>query len=268
MGRIGRSFALVGQSYRILMQDKELMVLPLISGVIIVAALAALAFGFGLDTARIERRGVETYIPLFVMYVITYSIGIFFQAAVVAGATERMQGGDPTVSSALAAAGRRIGPILMWALVAATVGVILRIMHDRLAFVGRIVASLLGAAWSLATFFVVPVLVLEERSIQDSFKRSVSVFRQTWGETVVGGTTLGAAAVCAWLTLIAISGLTAMAVGVLAIPVFAAGAIVLMIFFSALQGVYVASLFRFATEGSAAPGLDATLLGQAFVQKR
>jgi Family of unknown function (DUF6159) len=268
MGRIGRSFQLMGQSYRILMQDKELMVLPLISGAFIIVALVGLAFGFGLDTSRIERHGVDTYVPLFAMYVVTYAIGIFFQAAVVAGATERMQGGDPTVGSALAAAGRRIGPIVMWAIVAATVGVILRVIQDRLAFVGKIVASLLGAAWSLATFFVVPVLVLEERSIPDSFKRSVGVFRNTWGETVVGGTTLGAAAVCAWLTLIAITGLTAMAVGVFALAVFAAGAVFLMIFFSALQGVYVASLYRFATAGATAPGLDSTLLGQAFVPKK
>jgi hypothetical protein len=267
MGRISRSFQLVGQSYRILMQDKELMVLPLISGVFIVAAVVGLSLGFGLDTSRIERHGMETYIPLFLMYVVTYSIGIFFQAAVVAGATERMRGGDPTVGSALAAAGRRIGAIVMWAIVAATVGVILRVIQDRLAFVGKIVASLLGAAWSLATFFVVPVLVLEERSIPDSFQRSVGVFRATWGETVVGGTTLGAAALCAWLTLIAITGLTAMAFGVFAIAVFALGAVLLMIFFSALQGVYVASLYRFATGGGETPGLDSTLLGQAFVPK-
>src|SRR4051794_2125593 len=213
MGRIGRSFQLVGQSYRLLMQDKELMVLPLISGVFIIAALAGLSLGFGLDPSRIDRHDTAAYLPLFAMYVVSYSIGIFFQAAVVAGATERMRGGDPTVGSALAAAWRRIGPIVMWAIVAATVGVLLRVIQDRLAFVGKIVAGLLGAAWSLATFFVVPVLVLEERSIPDSFRRSVGVFRKTWGETVVGGTTLGAAALCAWMTLIAISGLTAMALG-------------------------------------------------------
>ncbi|MGH9410728.1 MAG: DUF6159 family protein, partial [Vicinamibacterales bacterium] len=201
-------------------------------------------------------------------YVVTYAIGIFFQAAVVAGATERMRGGDPTVGSALAAAGRRFGPIFMWAVVAATVGVLLKAIQDRVGFVGKIVAALLGAAWALATFFVVPVLVLEDRSIPDSFKRSVSVFRQTWGETVVGGTTLGAAAVCAWLTLIAITGLLAMAIGVAAVAVFCVGAVLLMIFFSALQGVYVASLYQFATSGGATPGMDPTLLGRAFVPKK
>lgn len=267
MGRIGRSFQLVGQSYRILMQDKELLVLPLISGAFIVVALAGLSVGFGLDPSRFDRHNTAAYLPLFAMYVVSYAIGIFFQAAVVAGATERMRGGDPTVRSALAAAGRRIGPILMWAVVAATVGVLLRIIQDRLAFVGKIVAGLLGAAWSLATFFVVPVLVLEEQSIPGSFRRSVEVFRKTWGETVVGGTTLGAAAVWAWFTLIAISGLAAMVIGPFALAVFAAGAVFLMIFFSALQGIYVASLYRFATGGGPTSGLDQTLLAQAFVPK-
>jgi hypothetical protein len=267
MGRIGRSFQLVGQSYRILMQDKELMVLPLISGTVIVAAMVALGLGFGIDTARIERHGADTYLPLFLMYVVSYAIGIFFQAAVVAGATERMRGGDPTIGSALGAAGRRIGPILMWAVVAATVGVALRAIQDRVGFLGKIVASLIGAAWSLATFFIVPVLVLEEASTPDSFRRSLGLFRKTWGETVVGGTTLGAAGVCAWVTLVAIAGLLSMVIGVAAVAVFAAGAIFLMIFFSALQGVYVASLYRFATDGGDTPGLDRELMTRAFVPK-
>jgi len=245
------------------------MILPLVSGVIIAVAVVGVAFGFGLDTSRVERFGFELYLPLFAMYVVTYAIGIFFQAAVVAGATERMRGGDPTVGSALAAAGRRLGPILMWAVVAGTVGMVIRAIHDRVGFVGKIIASLIGAAWSLATFFVVPVLVLEERSIGESFTRSVSVFKQTWGETVVGGTSLGVAAVCAWVTLVAIAGLLAyVGTGIIALVVFGAGAIFLMVFFSALQGVYVASLYRYATEGRLSSGFDANLLGQAFVPKR
>jgi hypothetical protein len=269
MGRIGRSFQLVGQSYRILMQDKELMILPLISGAIIVVVVASFAFAFGLNASRVERHGADAYLPLFLMYVAAYAIGIFFQAAVVAGATERMRGGDPTVASALAAAGRRLGPILMWAVVAGTVGMVIRAILDRVGFVGRIVASLLGAAWSLATFFVVPVLVLEEHSIGESFTRSVNVFKQTWGETVVGGTSLGAVAVCAWVTLVAVVGLLAyVGTGMIALVVMGVGAVSLMVFFSALQGVYVASLYRYATEGHGPSGVDGDLLRQAFVPKR
>jgi hypothetical protein len=56
--------------------------------------------------------------------------------------------------------------------------------------------------------------------------------------------------------------------GVVAIGVFAIGAVLLMIFFSALQGVYVASLFQFATGNGGPSGLDAALLGDAFVAKK
>src|SRR6476469_4435763 len=153
MGRVGRSFRLVGQSYRILMQDKELMILPLVSGVIIVGVVVSFAFGFGLDPSSLERHGPDVYLPFFLMYVATYAIGIFFQAAVVAGATERMRGGDPTVSSALAAAGRRLGPILLWAAIAATVGMVIQAIHERVGFIGKFVTMLAGAAWNLATFF-------------------------------------------------------------------------------------------------------------------
>jgi hypothetical protein len=268
MGRIGRSFHLVGQSYRILMQDKGLMVLPLMSGIVIASAVAFVAFGFSLNPLTIRRIAPEMYPPLFVMYVIAYAIGIFFQAAVIAGATERMRGGDPTVSSSLAAAWRRLGPILMWAVVAATVGIVLRMIQERVGFLGKIITGIVGTVWSLATFFIVPVLVLEDQSVPDSFRRSASVFKQTWGESVVGGITLGAASFCAWLTLIAITGLVAWAVGTLALVVVAAGAILLMIVFSALQGIYVASLYRYATDREPPPGFDRILFDSAFVPKK
>ena len=268
MGRIGRSFQLVGQSYRILMQDKELMILPLISGAVIITAVAAFAFGFGVDSSKLQARGPELYVPVFLLYVVTYTVGIFFQAAVIAGATERMRGGNPTIGSALAAAKSRIGSIVMWAIVAATVGMVLRAISERLGFVGKIIVGLIGAAWSLATFFVVPVLVLEEETVRGSFHRSLEVFRKTWGETVVGGINLGVAAVCAWITLFAVSGLLAMLIGAPALAFFAAGAVFLMVFFSALQGVYVASLYRYATNGEPTPGFDKALFDQAFIQKK
>ncbi|MDE3155315.1 MAG: hypothetical protein KGN76_09435 [Acidobacteriota bacterium] len=267
MGRIGRSFQLVGESYRVLMRDKELMILPLISGVVmsIVVTLFAVPIGIG---GAVEAGHGAVALLFLPVYIVLYAVGIFFQAAIVAGATERMRGGDPTVRSALQAAWRRIGPILIWAVVAATVGMIIRAIHDRVGFVGRIVAAMAGAAWSLATFFVVPVLVLEDHSVSESFSKSVQVFKKTWGETVVGQVSLGAAAVCAWLTLVALTGLLAWAVGLAAIAVFVVGAIVLMIFFPALQGVYVASLYRYATEGAAPSGFNPALLNQAFAPKR
>jgi hypothetical protein len=164
-------------------------------------------------------------------------------------------------------AARRIGPILAWAVVAATVGMLLRAVRDRAGFVGRIAVAIAGAAWSLATFFIAPVLVLEDRSIGESFTRSVEVFKRTWGETFVGGVTLGLAVICAWVTLVAAVGLLAWAgLGVLAVGVV--GVVAIAVVFPALQGVFVASLYQFATEGRTPPGFDGRLLSDAFTPRR
>ena len=269
MTRISRSFQLVGQSYRVLMQDKELMILPLISGALMIAVAASFFFGFGIESRLDEEAKEALLIPGFLFYVVTYAIGIFFQAAIVAGATERLRGGDPTIGSALSAASRRIVPILMWAVVAATVGMLLRALQDRAGFIGKIVVGIIGAAWSLATFFVVPVLVLEEEPIGSSFGRSFELFKKMWGESFVGGVTIGAAALCAWVTLVAVVGLLAWAgLGLATFAVGAAGAIFLAVLFSALQGVFVASLYEYATRGTTPNGFDSALLSQAFVPKK
>lgn len=268
MGRIGRSMQLVGQSYRILMQDKELMVLPLISGVFIAAVAASFFVSLDIGANQFDRTNPAHLGAGFVFYVITYAVGIFFQAAVVAGATERMRGGNPTVSSALGAAWKRIGAILLWALVAATVGMLLRAVQERLGVVGKIVAGFAGVAWSLATFFMVPVLVLEDHSTRESFTRSVTTFKKTWGESMVGSVSIGVAAIVGWVTLVAVAGLIAWAgAGWLALATFFAGAVLLVILTSALQGVYLASLYRYATDGTVAAGFDPDMLAQAFTER-
>ena len=268
MDRITRSFQLVSQSYRILMQDSELMLLPLASGIVMAGVIATFALGTGIDQVTIQARGPELYVPMFFLYVALYGVGIFFQCAVVAGATERMRGGDPTITSALAAASRRIVAILIWAVLAATVGVVLRAIHDRVALVGKIVVGLIGAAWSLATFFVVPVLVLEDIYIGDVLSRSMDLFRQTWGETFVGGASLGFASFCAWMVLAMATLLLASIIGMPAMLLFGTGAILLMIFFSAMQGIYVAALYHYATEGEVVSGFDRSVLASAFVEKQ
>jgi hypothetical protein len=263
MDRIGRSFELAGQSWRLLMQDSELMLLPLVSGAVIAAVVLTFFVGVGLDPAVVQQRGTDFYVPLFVLYVVLYAVGTFFQCAVVAGATERMRGGEPTLGSALVAAGRRIVAIVIWSIFAATIGVGLRAVQDRVGLVGKVVVALLGAVWSLATFFVVPVLVLEDVSPGEVLGRSVSLIRDTWGEAVVGSAGLGLASFFSSLLLVAVCILvTPLGYGA-AFVVFGTGAILLTIVFSALQGIYVAALYRYATEGDA-PAFDKWLLKDAF----
>jgi hypothetical protein len=268
MGRFARSLELVGQSFRLLMQDKELMVLPLVSGLVTAVVVATFFVGFGLSFALMEHPQPLLALPIFLMYVATYFVGIFFHAAVIAGATERLHGGTPTLGSALSAAARRAGPILLWALIAATVGTLLQMIRGRGHIVERIVASILGAAWSLATFFIVPVLVLEDVSVRESFSRSLNLMRQTWGEAVVGTGGVGLVGFACWVGLgLVVALFVALNLVPVAVTVGVLGGITLLAGFSALGAIYAASLYRYATTGSAGPGFDTATLAQAFERR-
>lgn len=273
MSRITRSFRLLKESYGVLMKDKELILLPVISGLATLVILATFlvpmfALG-GSDAAAAEEEfGVVHYALLALMYIVLYTVSIFFQAALIAGATQRLQGGDPTLGSSLAVASRHLSSIVAWGIVAGTVGLILRSIENRSEFVGRIVAGLLGAAWTLATFFVVPTLVLEGVGVKEAFGRSWGLFKKTWGETVVGTGGIGLAAFLLILPIGAIVGLLVAA----DLVVFAvvAGVVLggfLMMFMSALQGVYVAALYRYATTGETAAGFDRKDLEGAYRKK-
>jgi hypothetical protein len=255
-------------SWTVLKQDRELMVLPLISGFFLLLITASFVFAMGLFRADVDLLTPGNLLPTFAFYVVSYTVGFYFQAALVAGALQRLNGGDPTVGSALAAANRRFGAIAMWGVFAATVGMLLRAIQERSELVGKILAGLAGVAWSLATFFMVPVLVMENEPVGASFKRSWALFKKTWGETVIGNGGLGLLSVLATLALVAVVYLLfAAGLGVVAVVVAVLGFIGLMLVFSTLNGIYLAALYRFATTGDVAAGFDRNVLADAFGPK-
>jgi hypothetical protein len=267
MDRLSRSVELVGTSYRVLMQDKVLFVLPVCSALVCGAAIFGIAAGFHMDAARLlaHQRGV--YGPLFVIYFVTNTVGVFFQCALIAGATERMRGGTPTLASALGAALARWRAIVGWAAFSATIGVVIRIIHERVGGLGRLVMFLGEIAWSMATFLIVPVLVLEDRSVRESIRRSAGLLRKTWGESIIADSAFG------FVFLVALFGL-----GIATYPVYRiagpdvalkavlAVAIPMMTFSSALYSVFLAALYRYATDQSDTPFAPSDL-AQAFRPK-
>ena len=186
-----------------------------------------------------------------------YFVVIFFNAALVACAILRMRGGEPTLSTGINAALARLPQIIGWALVSATVGILLRILEDRSAKFGRFVAGLLGMAWSVMTFFVVPILVVEKKGPFEAVKESAALFRKTWGERFVGAFGFGLV-----FLLLSLLGIIPIAAGMLTLPAMPPLGVLLIavaviywiglgLVQSTLQTIFQAAVYLYAREGRA-----------------
>jgi hypothetical protein len=270
MDRIERAFRLLRASWEVLKQDRELVVLPVISGVItlvIAGSFFAAAWGAGGITEG-ENPNALSYVFLALFYFCAYLVGIFFNAAVVAAATIRLQGGNPTVQDGLKAARAKLGSIVGWAAIAATVGLVLRTLEEKAGFLGRIVISIIGVAWTAVTFFVVPVILFEEAGATDAIKRSATIFKQRWGETLVGTGGIGLAMFLLSIPVIVVAVLVGMVSVPLGILVGIVGIGGLAAMGATLSGIFNAALYRFATTGEAAPPFEASDLMGSFRPRR
>jgi serine/threonine protein kinase len=118
----------------------------------------------------------------FAFYLATSFVIVFFNTALISCALIRFDGGNPTLGDGLSAAVARLPQILGWALLSATVGTILKQVEERVPLVGKFVIGLVGMAWAILTFMVVPILAAEGLGPIAAVKRSTSLLRKTWGE--------------------------------------------------------------------------------------
>lgn len=280
--RFSRSWSLVKASAGVLSQDKELLVFPLVASLasMVVAAgfvLPAIGLGAfdGLDRAAQGDANPVLIVWAFCFYVAQYFVMFFFQSALVGAAMIRLQGGDPTVGDGFRIALSRIGPILGYALVAATVGMLLRAIQERAGAIGRWVAGLLGVAWTVATYMVVPILVTRDVGPLDAVRESAALLKRSWGENVIGQGGLGL--VFGLVQVLLVLAGAACIVGAIAtkvpalVAIAVAGTVLAVIIAAlvqtALSGIYAAALYRHATGAPPAPGFDQGLLAGAFAPK-
>jgi hypothetical protein len=288
--RIGNGWELLKQSWSVLRQDKELVIFPILSGVACLAVMATFAlpviiqpdlFGQMFDDNKDPRQmpvqqQILMYGLLFLYYFVNYFVVVFFNTALVSCAIIRFRGENPTVGDGLRMAGRRLPQILAWAALAATVGVLLKALEDRLSFLGKFVVGLLGMAWSLVTYFVVPILAVERLGPFAAVKRSASLLKRTWGEALVGGFSLGLIYLLLCLpafVLIAVgifAGNAAQSVvlGAVIVGLAILWIIAVAIITSTLQQVFLAGVYMYAAEGVVPNGFSEDSLRSAFRRKR
>ena len=214
------------------------------------------------------------YVVLFAFYFLNYFVITFFNSALVACAVIRLKGGNPNLGDGFSAAFARFPQIVGWALVSATVGLILRIIESRSERFAQIVAGLLGMAWAVTTYFVVPVLVIEGVGPITSIKRSVDIMKKTWGEALVSKFGIG------FITfLIGLLGVVPLFAGIallssgqnvlgpVLIGVAVAWFVLASLITSALESIILAALYIYAAEGKQPEGFDSQLVQSAFGPK-
>jgi hypothetical protein len=184
MGTFSRSWDLISESFQVIRKDKKLIVFPILSGfsVLAVAALYFIPlFQLGIVRQYTAQHHVDpaAYAWMFLWYCTNYFVIFFFSCALAACAQIRFSGGEPTLGAGMSQASAKLLDILLWALVASTVGLIIRIIEDRSESVGKIFSSLVGAAWAIVTYLMVPVIVFEQENVFGAIKRSSQLLRKT-----------------------------------------------------------------------------------------
>ncbi len=279
--KMSRSWELVKASFSVLRSDKELLLYPIVSfiGVILVTISFAIPMVFagifdGL-TKGDSNMGIASAIVGFLFYLVMYTVIIFSNTALVGAAMIRLDGGDPTLADGFRIARARFGKIVGYALVSATVGMILRAISER-GIVGQIVSSVIGFVWNVVTFLVVPVLVVEDIGPVDAVKRSGELLKKTWGEQLVANFGMGMVfgllsfviLIPGIFLIIAAAGAKSVALLVLAVALLVILLIGLGLVSSALTGIFQAALYRYATQGSSSGFFNDDILQGAFKPKR
>jgi hypothetical protein len=276
MGRVRTGIRLAGQSWRIVRTERSLLAFPLLSALFAVGYLAIVIAPLGVVGYVVLGDNPILQLVLLFLMLLGMSIGAtFFGVATAANASAVFDGRDPTLGDGIRVARSRLGVIVKWSIVSATVGAVLQLIGERGGIGGALIQVVGGVAWTIASFFALPILALEGLGPIATLKQSVAVVRKKWGESLVGGVAIG------FVTgLIMLAAIGVIVLGVLlganatwvgGVPVIAIGAVVLVAAATVgavLRAVFTVAVYRYATEGAALGGFAAEDLDRAFRPKR
>lgn len=271
------SWSLIKSSAKVLEADRELIVFPIISGIAVLLLSAVffvpmLLWGY---FGRVVNQGpqIVDYLILFLFYLIQYLFIFFSNTALVGAAMIRIRGGDPTIKDGLKIASDRFEAIFFYALIASTVGMLLSLIKERGNTISKIVVSMVGFVWNVATFLVVPILAIEDVGPIEAIKRSVGYLKKTWGEQLVGSFSIGLVFNLLIVVIMVAAGLmVALLVQAGAQPwAFLSVFVVAIVFIlgislvnATLTGIYTAAVYQFATTGDAGSYFETEAVQNAF----
>lgn len=274
--RLSNGWKLGMSSFGIIRENPSLMLFPVLSGASLLficltffGGIAAL-FGFQMEAVfqRFETGGEWLgYIALFIFYLVNFTIIVFFNVGLIHCTRLIMEGRETKVGDGIAYSISRIEAIISWALLAATVGVILKTLEERLGFVGRIIIGIVGIVWSIATFFVVPVVAYENVSPLEAVKRSASIMKEKWGEAIGANFSFGLFYILGMVAILVISVLLFFIHPIVAIVAGVLSFLFLATAVSAAKAVFLAAVYRHVN-GEPVEYYDNEVLDNVFIPKK
>lgn len=267
--RISNAWSLAKSSWALLQKDRELAWLPVMGGV---GAVLVGALFFGPVLAMLGGGG-DNAIPLagyllgFVGYVAVAMVFFLARAAVIQGANVRMEGGDPTVGTALRGATEHWAAVAGFAAISVTVGLVLQAVRENGGIVGAVISFIGDVAWGVLTYLVLPVIVIEGVGTIAGIKGSSALVKRTWGEQVTANVGFGLLNLLLVLPAIAVVFVVAPLGGVVAVAAIAAAvvwAVTVSAVVATLTGIFQTALYRQATGRSVPTEFDPTTLANSF----
>lgn len=269
MGTFGDSWALTKTAFRTIREDKALLLFPLVSGLCAIGIIAMFAVGlftmFFYTNLASNPNTFQAVVGLLflLVYFLLWIVSVYFQGALIGAATMKLNGGQPTFSDGMKEARAHAGKLIAWALIGATIMLVIRAIASRMrGIVGVVFQVGAGLAIGALTYFLIPVLMYEQQSAWGSLKRSASLFAKTFGRTFLSNLALGLILALGFLlgfVLLIVGAILLFGGSVIPGLILALAGLAMIVFMvilaSAAEGVLTAALYRFATTGQVAPGL-------------
>ena len=248
--RLSNGWTLAINSFKVLKENKQLIIFPFLSGISLLLIMGSFVIAFlgvnGWSLDNVEDPGsVGTYLLMFAFYVVNYFVVVFFNMALIHCTRLYFRGEEVSVNAGLKFSVSRIGTIFSWALFAGTVGTILRIIQEESGLIGKIITGIIGIVWSVATFFVVPIIAYENLGPIAAFKRSSQMMKQKWGESLGATFSFGLIQFLAMIVLMIPCFLLGATIHPLAgVALAIMGAFLIAAVFSAAQTIFISAVYH------------------------
>jgi len=276
--RMRNGWAISMASFGLLMENKKLIIFPLLSSIaslIVVATfivpIVGTTTGRNIFLAEDPNADTGQMLVMFLLYFCCYFVTLFFNSALVGVTMMHLDGRPYKLSDGLRIAWDRFSLILMWAIIAASVGFALKMIEQRSKLAGKIIALVLGSAWTAMTYFVVPVLIVERAPAHKAIGRSFSLVRQTWGEGLVAnwanGIFVGLGILGGVLVIFATVSTGDPVIGGLGLVLGVVWMGLMVLVSMTLDSITNAVLYVYARTGQSPDGFDDQLLEMAFAGK-